>query len=395
MEATRTLLYSEIKETLSSLSITVFDNRLKRTNKESVEVDVEKATVTVFDDDTETKFILSDVELVPLSCRGLKLSPFSEVNFTMQIDSSSWKTVKPLKFESKQSYQEEIVEKVQLYQDKCFCAKCDQKIFRNHCFYKRVLPLPSENWSSSVDMWFCHKHGNDDTDYKSLSLIPKSGECFVGTSYLLVRSTHLLVRDSHNGTVTCPSCHIEIGTKFVKRNKLNEINSYTDNPVYKIFSESVQFHRDDNLYWNESPIQNKEAFFAKMINEQSHAYTSFRLILSGEKENKKIQCLIWLIDPNLLIFEGEASSEKKEVKLKPLSVMKILYKCDISDTSRLKTGRSTAFDQWASDNSVHGFHLPYILCSSLITCLIKNTKQLPKSQRCLNSFLVGILHYNR
>lgn len=88
-------------------------------------------------------------------------------------------------------------------------------------FYKRVLPLPSENWSSSVDMWFCHKHGNDDTDYKSLSLIPKLGECFVGTSYLLVRSTHLLVRDSHNGTVTCPSCHIEIGAKFVERKKLN------------------------------------------------------------------------------------------------------------------------------------------------------------------------------
>ncbi|XP_052092499.1 E3 ubiquitin-protein ligase E3D-like [Mytilus californianus] len=292
MEETRTLLYSEFKQTLSSLNITVFDNRFKRTNKESVEVDVEKATVTVFDDDTETKFILSDVELCPLSCRGLKLSPFSELNFTMQINSSSWKTIKPHKFESKQSCQGEMVDKIQLYQDKCFCAKCDQKILRNHCFYKRVLPLPSENWSSSVDMWFCHKHENDDTDYKSISLIPKSRECFVGTSYLLVRSTHLHVRDSHNGTVTCPRCHVEIGAKFVDRNKSNEMNGYAENPVYKIFSESVIFHRDDNLCWNESPVQNKEAFFAKMINEQSHTYTSFRLILSGEKDKKKIQCLV-------------------------------------------------------------------------------------------------------
>jgi hypothetical protein len=33
------------------------------------------------------------------------------------------------------------------------------------------------------------------------------------------------------------------------------------------------------------------------------------------------------MDPNMLIFQGMASEEKKEIKLKPTPVMKILYKC--------------------------------------------------------------------
>jgi N-acetylglutamate synthase/N-acetylornithine aminotransferase len=36
------------------------------------------------------------------------------------------------KIENKHNRQEELIEKVQLYQDKCFCTKCGYKIITNH-----------------------------------------------------------------------------------------------------------------------------------------------------------------------------------------------------------------------------------------------------------------------
>jgi len=106
--------------------------RFRKIHTEPLEVEVEGSTVSLSDNEYEIKFLLSDIEFSPLTCRGLKLSPFGELNFTMQIDSATWKTIKPQKFDCKQSCQEELIEKVQLYQDKCFCTKCGYKIITNH-----------------------------------------------------------------------------------------------------------------------------------------------------------------------------------------------------------------------------------------------------------------------
>lgn len=398
MEDGITVLYSEIKQTLSSLSVTLYDSRFMKIHTEPLEVEVEGSTVSVSDHKNEIKFLLSDIEFSPLTCRGLKLSPFNELNFTMQIDSASWKTIKPQKFDCKQSCQQELIEKIQLYQDKCFCTKCGYKIITNHSFFKRVLPLPSDNWSTHTDMWFCHNHGTEDTGYKSISLLPKSQECFISNTYFLVRAKHLNVKDHQNGAITCPRCHTKIGARVIDK-KPAATNGHVDsceNPVYKIFQQAVLFNSDDlSEPTNIRPITSTESFYAKLINEQSHLNTSFRLILNGEEANKKIHCLIWLMDPNMLIFQGMATEEKKEVKLKPTPVMKILYKCLMVDLTRPGTGKSDVLDQWNKDNSVHAFQLPYHLCISLVTSLANSTKLLPKTQRYVNSFLLGFLHYDR
>ena len=55
-----------------------------------------------------------------------------------------------------------------------------------------------------------------------------------------------------------------------------------------------------------------------------------------------------------------------------------------------RTGsQGSIFKMWERDNTVHGLDLPYPLCKQLLSLLILSTKQLPLSQRSLNSFHVS------
>jgi hypothetical protein len=71
-------------------------------------------------------------------------------------------------------------------------------------------------------MWFCHNHGTEDTEYKSISLLPKSQECFISNTYFLVRSMHLNVKDHQNGAITCPRCHTKIGARVTDKKPSGE-----------------------------------------------------------------------------------------------------------------------------------------------------------------------------
>ena len=51
--------------------------------------------------------------------------------------------------------------------------------------------------------------------------------------------------------------------------------------------------------------------------------------------------------------------------------------------------QGSIFKMWERDNTVHGLDLPYPLCKQLLSLLILSTKQLPLSQRSLNSFHVS------
>ena len=85
----------------------------------------------------------------------------------------------------------------------------------SHSVFKRVLPLPSENWSDFADIWFCHNHSHQtgsqsqDTGTASQASSPvtqpsheagceqpkalphRPGDCLVSTLYLLVDSSQV------------------------------------------------------------------------------------------------------------------------------------------------------------------------------------------------------------
>ena len=84
-----------------------------------------------------------------------------------------------------------------------------------HSVFKRVLPLPSENWSDFADIWFCHNHSHQtgsqcqdasaaspassplmQQSHEASAAQPKTlshrpGDCLVSTLYLLVDSSQV------------------------------------------------------------------------------------------------------------------------------------------------------------------------------------------------------------
>ena len=101
---------------------------------------------------------------------------------------------------------------------------------RSFCFptlsqFKRILPLPSENWSDFADIWFCHHHhhhpttnghnntGNDNAQsgdfskieshcgentipenlkhVKNKGLLPRPDDCLVSSLYMMVSARHV------------------------------------------------------------------------------------------------------------------------------------------------------------------------------------------------------------
>ncbi|CAJ0968776.1 unnamed protein product, partial [Ranitomeya imitator] len=52
--------------------------------------------------------------------------------------------------------------------------------------FLRVLPLPSENWSSLVEEWCCHPD-----PFVNRSCLPKVNDCFLGDTFLLVNKANI------------------------------------------------------------------------------------------------------------------------------------------------------------------------------------------------------------
>ncbi|KAK7473468.1 hypothetical protein BaRGS_00035297, partial [Batillaria attramentaria] len=139
-----------------------------------------------------------------------------------------------------------------------------------------------------------------------------------------------------------------------------------------------------------------EDFLCQLLRDQSRQYTSFRFLVQSSHEehsdNLPIVLLIWLLDQNLQVFSSERSvsprTGKKVTDVTATCVLKVLYKGRFVDSKHTKSheAKNDIFKSWERDNSVHGLDLPYPLCKQLLSLLISSTKQLPVSQRSLNSF---------
>lgn len=105
-------------------------------------------------------------------------------------------------------------------------------------FFKRILPLPSENWSDFADIWFCHNHQHTNSSEDVLAhdtapplsasqkpspsktLSPRPGDCLVSSLYMLVDESQVR-KDTISITpntqrLVCNRCGNFVG--FVKKN---------------------------------------------------------------------------------------------------------------------------------------------------------------------------------
>ncbi|BFY98230.1 hypothetical protein BsWGS_01270 [Bradybaena similaris] len=450
-------LWAEFKPMLSVLNILL---EFPRTLIEaSPRLTIETHAISVETNGSAVVFQLDCLTLRPQTCRGLRWNSRLELHLTLQAEllqnsgenkGGDGDTVKgPHQYSSNQDL---LVSKIKACQSHCFCVGCGAQIFKPTCNFRRVLPLPTENWTDFADIWFCHNHqsngkphdhihhshSGEDTLPAELKKVKVSGftprpeDCLVSSLYMLVsaRQVESCAVLCTTDRIICKRCGNFLG--FVKLGDADSgdynLHSYFHDPlngVYKLYFHAVYFGSNleevpvhkmkmpDDLVSDQISENNQgqsvEAFISSLLKDQSHLYTSFRFIIdSSSKDESGIVLLLWLLDQELAVFLSSvtstsaltsessvpAQSQVTSVSLAACRYMKLLYKVTFlpsNGSQPVQASPPTVFTAWQKDNTVHSISLPYPLCKQFISLLVSSTKQLTRSQRNLNGFHVGYL----
>ncbi|KAH7971170.1 hypothetical protein HPB49_019896 [Dermacentor silvarum] len=98
----------------------------------------------------------------------------------------------------------------------CFqCVECTTRTLGGGVLFRRVLPLPSDDWKEAMGEWFCQKHETASSDDLPDVVSPKPDELFTSAAHLLVHDKNVREGDfeRENGRVRCGMCHTVVGRK--------------------------------------------------------------------------------------------------------------------------------------------------------------------------------------
>ncbi|XP_005089038.1 E3 ubiquitin-protein ligase E3D [Aplysia californica] len=435
---------AEFKPLLSSANIYIeFSRELICVSSRVI---VEQNKIIFLSGLANAEFILQSLTLKPETCRGLRWIGTQELQLTLEAEwteeGNKSRDVNSHKFNGGYQHinQDLLVSRIQACQSRCFCVGCGAQIFKPSCNFKRVLPLPSENWSDFADIWFCHNHdghGHGHTpeatsapsvDHtRNRDLLPRPDDCLVSSLYMLVSSGQIKTGAVCNDKdkLICNRCGNFLG--FVKRAKSSEVVaespvSDSASDVYKVYYHAICFRQDSDKELLPKSLtpddlnsdtekkllseQTVEEFMCHLLRDQSHRFTSFRFIVDASLQfegQSGVIILLWLLDQDLVVFSSASSTSSssplssspnasRSYSCSPCESMKLLYKADfLSVNGCVDKQAPDVFKAWRKDNTVHSISLPYPLCKQLLRLLITSTKKLSVSQRGLNGFHVGYL----
>ncbi|XP_067650512.1 E3 ubiquitin-protein ligase E3D-like [Haliotis asinina] len=400
----RVRICAEYKSHLSVLNITLdFGSRCHK----NISVSTDQTRITAEFDAGQCIFHLENVELLPLSCRGLQWQLSGELQLTLQVTDEKQHLDCEDQFGIACRKQEDVCASIQMHQNKCFCACCGKKILKDHGVFSRVLPLPSENWSDLAEFWFCHRHGDEEDQTPKVS--PKPGDCLVGSLHILLSQSHLkmnsVMYSKSNELIRCSRCRNILGVSIqdedVKPQKNGLIHPSSDvkkpTPLCHLYLHAVTFQDQPSLSPSVGSASSVEVFLCQLLLEQSRLYTSYRFLLQSKnaKEENTIKVLLWLIDQDLTLYmgEGHPSHPSHSVKVSGSRVVKVLFRSTVGKMDSSASSRCDMFlyQTWEKDNTVHGLTLPRPLILQLVSLLVSNTSLLPTSHRHLNGFHVSFL----
>ncbi|XP_070384477.1 uncharacterized protein [Dermacentor albipictus] len=133
--------------------------------------------------------------------------PCREVTFTLSFHKSVGSESEQLT----EPFIEPVVAAGVLY---CFkCAGCYKGILGDVIKFRRITPLPSEDWKETSGEWFRGATASSDDSPDVLS--PKMDELFTTAAYFIVNDKKLRYGDidEEDGTVRCGRCHLVVGRK--------------------------------------------------------------------------------------------------------------------------------------------------------------------------------------
>ncbi|XP_072141948.1 uncharacterized protein [Dermacentor andersoni] len=252
----------------------------------------------------ETRVLRDRKCVQPMPCRELTFN----VRFHKAAGSDSEQKMEP--------FVEPAVVAGTLY---CFqCVECATGILGGGVKFRRVLPLPSDDWKEAVGEWFCHKHETASSDILPDVLSPKPDELFTSAAHFIVHDKRVREGDfdEGDGRLRCGICHIVVGRKATPSSTALFTTRVTVTPVNKEDGSTIGGVDASHL-------------LRGLIRERLQLSMTCRIVLASDKQ----VLLLWLMETGLQHFYAR-EVQGKEVRVDLQVGSKLLYlETDASDAA--------------------------------------------------------------
>ncbi|KAM4692733.1 E3 ubiquitin-protein ligase E3D [Discoglossus pictus] len=326
-----------------------------------------------------------EVKLVPSSCRYLQHIPGEglHVRLQVQVDCNT-EIVPTLK---------EILKAGKKYN--FYCQSCGELIIREQQFL-RVLPLPSENWSSLVEEWCCHAD-----PFANRNCLPKVNDCFLGDTFLLVNKANLSDPPGETNEKSSASHSVDVNvskskenTKVICKRCKAILGETVSSDAVKYYITEVMIQPSCQEFNIISRAQFVESIIVQLLMEFSVSRSTFRFCVQGQ--DGKLFLLLWLLNVDTLLLESARSSGKtssftdntpalSSESTQAKNVARVLYvPCTENRNKEL-------VNKWLNETGAQTLTLPSNTCLELALLLSLSNACLPLSLRFMNNWQVAYL----
>ncbi|XP_040284629.1 E3 ubiquitin-protein ligase E3D isoform X2 [Bufo bufo] len=277
-----------------------------------------------------------------------------------------------------------------------YCQSCGAVVLQQQQFL-RVLPLPSENWSSLVEEWCCHPD-----PFANRSCLPKVNDCFLGDTFLLVNKANISNPSGETNEMSSVPHPVDANiskskenTKVVCKRCKAILGEMVSSDAVKYYITEVMIQPFSQPYNMISRKQFVESVIVRLLMELSASRSTFRFCIQGQ--DGKLFLLLWLLNVDTVLveliksgrvdscfFSGSPSPDSKNTP-EVQNVARVLYMPCVDNTN------TELVDKWMNETGAHSLTFPLSTCLELILLLSLNNTALPHSLRFMNNWKVAYL----
>ncbi|XP_077145932.1 E3 ubiquitin-protein ligase E3D [Ranitomeya variabilis] len=352
-----------------------------------IDISVSQSSLQIQSPDNSEEFLLpQEVKLVPSTCRYVQHVSGEGLHMRLKAQAVEAKEITT-------TFKELLKTKEKFT---FYCQSCGAVVLEEQQFL-RVLPLPSENWSSLVEEWCCHPD-----PFANRSCLPKVNDCFLGDTFLLVNKAN--ISDPPRGTNEMSSVPHPVVENVSKSKENTKVVCKRCKAILgeTVSSEAIKYHITEVMILPSSEAysmiarkQFVERVIIQLLMELSTSRSTFRFCVQGQ--DGKLYLLLWLLNTDTVLveikksasagscfFSGSTSCDPKNVP-EVQNVARVLYMSCVDNPN-------TEFeDKWMNETGAHSLTFPPSTCLELILLLSLNNSTLPHSLRFMNDWKVAYL----
>lgn len=352
-----------------------------------IDISVSQSSLQIQSPDNSEEFLLpQEVKLVPSTCRYVQHVSGEELHMRLKTQAVGPAEIAPTFKELLKTN-----EKFTFYCQPCGAVVLQQQQFR------RVLPLPSENWSALVEEWCCHPD-----PFANRSCLPKVNDCFLGDTFLLVNKANISDPPRETNEMSSVPHPVDANvskskenTKVVCKRCKAILGEMVSSDAVKYYITEVMILPSSQAYNMISRNQFVESIIVRLLMEISASRSTFRFCVQGQ--DGKLFLLLWLLNVDTVLveliksgsagscfFSGSTSCDSKNTP-EVQNVARVLYMPCVDNTN------TELEDKWMNETGAHSLTFPPSTCLELILLLSLNNTSLPHSLRFMNNWKVAYL----